>query len=181
MLYPALIILNLCFSILAYILNPIVVLFADDRGNLPKWLSWFQTQDSSLDQTPEFIAENWPWLVGTSRIKKYLQRLTWLYRNTAYGFAYWVCGTIIDYDHVAIHGNPKCSNTDGVSGWRFLYDKTDMILLRPWSLYTAFQYGSSSYCFQIYVGWKISPTIITGERREMLAMRINPFMHFGKK
>jgi len=178
MSYLFYIVINLLFSLIAYILNPIIVLFSDSSGNLPPYLSWFQTQDASLDQTPEFIAENWPYLVGTSKIKVYLQRLFWLSRNCAYGFAYSVCGKDINYNNVIIKGNKSCSNTDGVSGYRFLYDKSKFILLRPWSIYTAFQYGSSSLCFQVYLGWKISTDNRTDIHREMLAMRVNPIMSF---
>lgn len=34
---------------LCYLLNPIVVLFADDEGELHGWLHYFQTHDDSLD------------------------------------------------------------------------------------------------------------------------------------
>lgn len=50
-----------------WLLNPIVVLFVDDNGNLPRWLSYFQTFDAPLP-------------------KGYKEGLAWLNRNPAYGF-----------------------------------------------------------------------------------------------
>lgn len=42
-------ILNILFSVFAFITNPIVILFADEHGNLPRWLRWWQTYDNCLD------------------------------------------------------------------------------------------------------------------------------------
>lgn len=43
------VILEILAMIIAYITNPIVVLFADEYGNLPKLLYWWQTHDNCLD------------------------------------------------------------------------------------------------------------------------------------
>lgn len=40
---------DLLFRLQCYITNPIVVLFADEKGNLPKYLQWWQTYDNCLD------------------------------------------------------------------------------------------------------------------------------------
>lgn len=40
---------ELCAMIIAYLTNPIVVLFADEYGNLPKCLRFWQTYDNCLD------------------------------------------------------------------------------------------------------------------------------------
>lgn len=47
--YPFYVVLDIIFMIICYITNPIVVLFADEYGNLPKWLKWWQTYDNCLD------------------------------------------------------------------------------------------------------------------------------------
>ena len=36
-------------TIIAYLTNPIVCLFCDERGNLPRSLYWWQTFDNCLD------------------------------------------------------------------------------------------------------------------------------------
>lgn len=42
-------VLELCAMVIAYLTNPIVVLFADEYGNLPKCLRFWQTYDNCLD------------------------------------------------------------------------------------------------------------------------------------
>lgn len=37
------------FMLIAYITNPIVVLFADEKGDLPRIFKWWQTYDNCLD------------------------------------------------------------------------------------------------------------------------------------
>ena len=39
-------IFELCAMVIAYLTNPIVVLFADEYGNLPKCLRFWQTYDN---------------------------------------------------------------------------------------------------------------------------------------
>lgn len=41
--------LELLATVIAYITNPIVCLFADERGNLPRLFYWWQTYDNCLD------------------------------------------------------------------------------------------------------------------------------------
>ena len=43
------VIIDLMFNVICYLTNPIVVLFADEYGNLPKCLRWWQTYDNCLD------------------------------------------------------------------------------------------------------------------------------------
>lgn len=42
-------IIDFSFSLICYVTNPIVVLFADEYGNLPRILRWWQTYDNCLD------------------------------------------------------------------------------------------------------------------------------------
>lgn len=52
--------LDFLFSLVCYITNPIVVLFADEYGNLPKILRWWQTYDNCLDIEWMISEENVP-------------------------------------------------------------------------------------------------------------------------
>lgn len=78
------------FNLLAYFVAPVLPLFAKesfgacDNNNamrteprLPDWLSWFQTPDNSLNGDGTFERLNPPC---------YWSRVTWLWRNPAYGF-----------------------------------------------------------------------------------------------
>ena len=51
-------ILNFLVSIICYITNPIVLLFCDERGELPGFLSYWQTWDDSCN--PEFAVNHAP-------------------------------------------------------------------------------------------------------------------------
>ena len=49
------IIADVAFSIICYLTNWLVIFFADEYGNLPKCLRWWQTYDNCLDV--DFIAK----------------------------------------------------------------------------------------------------------------------------
>lgn len=49
MRYLLFIILEMTATVIAYITNPVVCLFANDHGNLPRILRWWQTWDNTLD------------------------------------------------------------------------------------------------------------------------------------
>ncbi len=90
-LYPLMALLSLLFTVFAMLaVNWWVPLLADDKGNLPAWLKWFQPFDSSLDEAWRggYLDPSW----GISPFKRYLARVYWLYRNPAYGFDYWALG-----------------------------------------------------------------------------------------
>jgi len=83
--------ISLVLTILAYILAPVLPLFAiqqigwcDNHSyeavgpRLPKWLNWFMTPDNSLDGDATFQVIN-----GVS----YWSKVKWLWRNPAYSFA----------------------------------------------------------------------------------------------
>ncbi len=72
-LYPFMYIVSLAITIFSWLFNPIIVLFADNDGNLPKYLYYFQTFDAPIP-------------------KGYLAGLTWLNRNPSYGFDLFVFG-----------------------------------------------------------------------------------------
>jgi hypothetical protein len=49
MMYFFYCVLEIIFTIVCYLTNPIVVLFADEYGNLPYSLRYWQTWDNTLD------------------------------------------------------------------------------------------------------------------------------------
>lgn len=88
--YGLLTVLQLLFTLLAYIAAPVVALFCKKDGYLPNWLAWFQTQDAPLDagwQDDYFAHTGTP--TGASL---WWFRVRWLWRNPAYGFCYWPLG-----------------------------------------------------------------------------------------
>lgn len=82
--------------------NWVVAAFADEGGNLPRYLSWFQTFDATLDEgmysrrreLKEGTNDDWadfdPYPVDS--FGRYMNRAKWLQRNTGYGFDYYLLG-----------------------------------------------------------------------------------------
>jgi hypothetical protein len=164
MLYLLYLPLNLAFDAICLILNPVVVLFADKNANLPNWLYWFQTQDSSIDPDIYGWGNYYPGWHTTATDPKwrillyqYIRRVFWLYRNTGYDFAYSVCGYNLDGKWIIADWH----------GLYFAYDSSKSLLTRGWCL------AGQWHTCGIYLGWKQKTMDING--RTMLAMNANPF------
>ena len=159
--------LSISLTLLAFLLAPILPLFADKYGWLPVWLWWFQTPDNSLDGDHGWKAEHclgWP---------RYLKRVAWLIRNPAYGFEIEVCGAVIfPADTVNIWGNPRIKNrTDGVAGWYCC------LVGDYWNFKAVLPMGSR--CLQFEYGWKLQPYAQNGapkhiERAQLVGALIIP-------
>jgi phage pi2 protein 07 len=108
LLYPLFAFGSLVMTILSMLIfNWIVVLFADDAGNLPKCLKYFQTFDNTLD-------------AGTNKFSsRYLNRVMWLMRNPAYGWDYYVFGLKWNKDDWTV----KKFTTDGTTTTFFATSK----------------------------------------------------------
>jgi hypothetical protein len=94
-MYALLAILDLLFLLFAVVfVNWWAAWFASADGWLPRWLSWFQTFDATLDSGWK---DNYPgYTMPTSALTRWWQRTRWLYRNPAYGFSYWALGRAFD-------------------------------------------------------------------------------------
>ena len=181
-------------TLLAFIVNPIVVLFANEEGELPHWLRGFQTWDNSLDAEQEVVDEagklrKYDWhskyynvevpLEGTGRTRiytklkdgatftlrerfqRYLCRVFWIYRNPAYGFAFYTFGREVDCDKVtwlALEDSYRYAKDD-----KSLWDKT-------WVIKDS-RYITDTIKKSWYFGWKI-PANTKGKVRCMIAGRI---------
>lgn len=107
--YFLLVLVDLTVSFLNLFLAPVVVLFANDAGFLPTWLSWFQTPGDSLDHDygdKRFPGPQTGW-------RRWFSRVAWLYRNSMYGFAINVLGaktrgtdTLVTYGERATSNRP---------------------------------------------------------------------------
>lgn len=178
-------ILNIPFDIIAYLVSPILPFFVDSEGNLPKYLKWFQTQDATVDPDVFDGTNYYPQYRTTdtdSKLKiilyKYIRRVFWLCRNTGYTFAYDILGCECNPENIVEYGNRLVErNATAPQGYWFGYDKTQSILTRPWCLYAVYQWGNSSFCLRIYLGWKMKSM---DKEKVMLAMYISPIMGFVK-
>lgn len=104
LLYPFAALASLAIDIACrFFLNWIVVLFADKDGNLPRCLYWFQTFDATLyqgqisrerDVYNGSPSDTWRQFIAypLTAWQRYLNRALWLFRNSAYGFDYYLFG-----------------------------------------------------------------------------------------
>jgi hypothetical protein len=114
---------SLPITLLGLLLSPVLPLFAaqeygwvdnhskEELGpRLPKWLSWFQTPDNSLDGDATFQILN-----GFG----YWTKVKWLCRNPAYAFALQYIDTTLNKP--VLSGNDSVKDNDNaVSGWCFV-------------------------------------------------------------
>ncbi len=145
---------SLLFDVLGRLLAPVVVLFANDEGWLPSWLSWFQTPDNSLDGDRGH-AERWG--TSTAPLATYVRRVAWLWRNCGYGFNIGPIGFHHqDGDRKEVEGDPSVGDTSGVSGtcrWR-VYREGKLVC---WQVYFVWHYKVFGVwkCVRAGAGWKI--------------------------
>lgn len=130
MIWLALLPVSLLVTLLAYLLAPVLPLFAISRDRemwLPKWLWWFQTPDNSLwgdeghrHRHPIAIYANYG--VPTLGYKAYWPQVIWLWRNPAYGFE-WdgpLAAKVDSTMKLVLIGNPNIKNrTNAIAGWYF--------------------------------------------------------------
>ena len=122
LLYAAQTLANLLFTLVAYVLAPLIAPFWRSDGYLPSWLSWFQTPDAPLDA-------GWKdgyfgtYATAPTGLSLYWLHVRWLWRNPAYGFCYWPVGLAyvpadwvidtIERDATAVLTLFKAHTTDG--------------------------------------------------------------------
>ena len=85
LIYPFAVMASMVITLFCVLMgNWLVVLFADEAGNLPRWCRWFQTFDDTLDAGVRDGLFDYG--------SRYLNRVAWLLRNPAYGFDYYLLG-----------------------------------------------------------------------------------------
>jgi hypothetical protein len=112
-LYPLLVVINIIGTLLTFPLALILPLFATQQEGwldnatkwgvgprLPKWLSWFQAPDNSLDGDIGFFS---------THPASWWSKVQWLWRNPFYGFA---VVTFDDSDGMSYSGDLKVSPTN---------------------------------------------------------------------
>ena len=123
LLYMLLVPLNLVVTALAFLLAPILPLFAvqklwwcDNHSYqavgpvLPTWLNWFMTPDNTLNGDATFEKANPP---------NYWSEVKWLWRNPAYSFA---LRTLTAPYNTSYKGDPTIKDNDNAkSGWLLVH------------------------------------------------------------
>ena len=188
---------QLLCMILGYLTDWFVVFFANEVGELPRFLKYWQTWDSTLDNK-EYVEKNcfsWcrynyseyyeetkillpeynrdkriaiqkkelPW---KDKIKRYFCRMCWLYRNNAYGFAFYWFGinTVGNEIVYLIDIDRNSSNRTYLA-----YEKGHSIWITPWVFSCSARINS--WCeWNTYIGWKMNQE--PKSQRSMIAHRI---------
>jgi len=97
------------------------------------------------------------------KVQRYICRVMWLYRNCAYGFAFWCFGRMIDGKNMKYTKNEEFI--------KFGYDTSRNILTRPWTYKNSSKFFGDRLEWNIYIGWKIDDGLDSTQQC-MIAMRI---------
>lgn len=200
MTYIFYLILDILFTLICYVTNPVVILFSNEHGELPYSLRWWQTYDNCIDiphtinsgvpklfrydfdkhykYTPEFknkyvMKQGYveildPNFTVWEKIQRYFCRNVWLYRNTAYGFSYEVCGRYVFADKVKTYVDYNYAENDKC--YIAVVNDNRIFLNKTWSIFYTKKYCKWFY-LRIYLGWKFKGTA----GQSMIAFHINPF------
>ena len=123
------------------------------QANLPKWLSWFQTDDHDCDGD----RGSWERHPGFDWWSIYKRRTAWFFRNTGYNFCINVLGIpVTPADEFLVQGNPDASDTNSISGacFRRVY-RDDKLICFQWYFIRHYAFWRVRACVRIGLGWKL--------------------------
>ena len=123
------------------------------QANLPKWLTWFQTDDHDCDGD----RGSWERHPGFDWWSTYKRRTAWFFRNTGYTFCINVLGIkVTPEDTLIVEGNPDASDTNDISGycWRQVL-RDDKVIAFQWYFIHWYEMFGYRACVRIGIGWKI--------------------------
>ena len=134
---------------------------------LPKWLSWFQTPDNSLDGDYGWQHEHWQWRFRIpAALCTYVGRLGWLWRNPGYGFG------VVRFDSavpvVATYtGNAAVNDSPGVEGYCLVH--AGGLFQLVWV-----KRVGTSKCIYCNLGWNIKGLINDPRNRYTATFAFSP-------
>lgn len=164
--------LDTAMTIIAFILSPVLPFFAIENNGmpkLPKWLSWFDTPDNSLNGDLGHLNRH-------LKSSLWWQRTCWLARNRAYNFSIDAIGTTVYVlDTVIDEGDPLVSNRPIHSGWF----KQTVVRTGAFQFYYVKQW-SETKCIRLNVGWKIKDRATSTDYKAQYVFSFNPLMGLSK-
>ena len=120
---------------------------------LPKWLSWFDTPDNTLEGDNNFLAKNTP---------SYLSKVIWLYRNSLYGFKWTVLAAEVNNStDIEYMGDPRVNRNNGVLG---IFKAT----YRDYWQYKIVRKLIGNYGVMFNFGWQLDEFVKSGESGKAL-------------
>lgn len=140
---------------ITYLITPFFPLFAvraegyvgngklwQEGWRLPKWLSWFDTPDNSLDGDKNHMSKY-------ATYPRYFRHLIWLYRNSLYGFKWSVMAMDVEVDHQEINGELKIN---------YKYKRWGKLTIKQpngawqWKYLAPISFAPN-YCWNLNFGW----------------------------
>ena len=79
LLFPLYAIADILFTLSAIIFAPLIALFVNSYGNLPRWLKWYETPDNPC-------WGDYGWKYNHPNYSPYMLCVTWFIRNPGQGF-----------------------------------------------------------------------------------------------
>jgi hypothetical protein len=150
--YMLLVPINLALTLLAFIIAPILPLFAvqkewwcDNHSYravgpvLPSWLNWFMTPDNTLDGDAGAVARN-----GTG----YWAKVKWLCRNPAYSFELHYLNTPYTTE---VSGDPTIKDNDNAKEGYCFIRANGLFLFR-----CVVRIFNTNRCIYCNFGWNIA-------------------------
>ncbi len=173
--------LSALFGLVADALNLVlawlVVFKADDKGNLPGWLSWFQTPGYALDGNQDWQTK-YRWFRNHPKVnegwRRYFNRVMWLYRNPMYGLQHALGTRVISAQSYHVKGNEKTGDKSQ-TGWVFRVVDTGFLPI--FQFYGVWTWPKTSRCVRLHVGWKIWEKPQDGQSC-MLVLSFTPWKTF---
>lgn len=162
--------ISIPFTILAMLLSPILALFVQADGYLPRWLWLFQTPDAPATGDAQYRSNQMDdvssqWWMATC----------WLARNPGYGLDEAI-GARIQHGFVyQSSGDELTHNTPLHNGWCYR-SVTNPDLSFYWQIHAVYRLTSKK-CLKISLGWKLWGELKAGETRR-LCCTINPFTKY---
>jgi len=145
--------LQLFIGLVSYLLAPFVALFCNKDGNLPEWLSLFQTYDNTCDGDDGYKEEHRFFPENANVFQVWANRTGWLWRNPAYGFDMLLgCNCKIG-DMLIISGDRDTGDGPyhaGVCEWKLYRD--GKLVAFQWYYVGNF---STTKCLRVNAGWKL--------------------------
>lgn len=164
-----------CFKLWQTYDNPLDIDWMIYEGCVPKFARYdfnkhyvyHMEVKTPNSMTPGYVDLIDPDFTIIERIQRYVCRVCWLYRNSNYGFSYYINGrTVNGEENVIIKSINELNNEQWIS-----YVPGN-IWNCTWSLFYCKQY-CKWFRFRLYLGWKLKG-VRSGTQVHMLALSINP-------
>jgi len=149
-------------SLFCIVFAPVIALFVNSAGYLPRWLGWFQTVDA-----PAIGDSLWASRADHAGWSHYRLATSWLMRNPAYGAMYSLFGNK-GSGTTRVHGNINTQEKDGISGYFLLVNDSSFQFKCVWHI------GKQAIIHE--AGWQIrNPEHATAGSYELAPIRFQLF------